>query len=74
MTVKDWAIALLDHLALLNWGLPRTIISDWDCKFLVSLWKEVFKQLKVDLLYLSAYHSQTDGSSEAINQTAEIVL
>ncbi len=64
---EDWAITLLNHLALLNWGLPRTIISDWDCKFLVSLWKEVFKQLKIDLLYLSAYHLQMDSSSEAIN-------
>ncbi len=74
MTAEDWAITLLDHLALLNWGLPRAIISDQDHKFLVSLWKEVFKQLKVDLLYLSAYHSQTDNSSEVINQTVKIVL
>ena len=74
MTAEDWAITLLDHLALLNWGLPRAIISDQDHKFLVSLWKEVFKQLKVDLLYLSAYHLQTDNSSEVINQTVKIAL
>ncbi len=74
MTAEDWAIALLDRLALLNWGLPRAIISDRDRKFLASLWKGVFKQLKVDLLYSSAYHPQTDGSSEATNQTAEIAL
>ena len=33
-----------------------------------------FKQLKVDLLYSTAYHPQTDGSSEITNQTAEIAL
>ncbi len=67
ITVKDWVITLLNYLALLNWDLPRAIILNWDCKFLMNLWKEVFKQLKIDLLYLSAYHSQIDNSSEAIN-------
>ncbi len=28
MTVKDWAICLLNHLALLNWELSKAIISD----------------------------------------------
>ncbi len=56
ITTEDWVIALLNHLALLNWDLSRAIISDWNCKFLMSLWKEIFKQLKIDLLYLSVYH------------------
>ncbi len=67
ITTENWAIALLNCLALLNWGLSRAIISDWDCKFLMSLWKKVFKQFKIDLLYLSVYHSQINSSSEAIN-------
>jgi len=37
ITAEDWAIALLNYLALLNWDLFKTIISDWDCKFLVNL-------------------------------------
>jgi hypothetical protein len=74
MTVKDWAICLLNCLALLNWELFKAIISDWDRKFLFSLWKEIFKQLKVDLLYSTAYHSQTDDSSEMTNKTVEIAL
>ncbi len=67
MTTEDWAIVLLDCLALLNWGLSRIIILNQNCKFLMNLWKEVFKQLKIDLLYLSVYHLQTDSSSEVIN-------
>jgi len=74
MTVKDWTICLLNHLALLNWELFKAIISDWDRKFLFSLWKGIFKQLKVNLLYLTVYHSQTDGSSETTNKMVEIVL
>ena len=71
---KEWAIRLLDRLAELNWGLPRAIISDRDRKFVSEIWKEIFKALKVDLLYSTAWHPQTDGMSERSNQTAEIAL
>jgi len=37
ITTENWAIALLNHLILLNWDLSRTIILNWDCKFLISL-------------------------------------
>jgi len=74
MTAEDWAICLLNRLALLNWELSRAIISDRDRKFLFNLWKEIFKQLKVDLLYLTAYHSQTDNSFKTMNKTVEIAL
>jgi len=37
ITAEDWAITLLNYLALLNWDLLRAIILNWDCKFLVSL-------------------------------------
>ncbi len=71
---KEWAIKLLDRLADLNWGLPRALISDRDRKFVAELWKQIFVALKVDLLYSTAWHPQTDGSSERSNQTAEIAL
>jgi len=74
MTAEDWAICLLNHLALLNWELSRAIISDQDRKFLFNLWKEIFKQLKVDLLYSTAYHSQTNDSFKMTNKTVEIAL
>ena len=74
MTGEDWALSLMDRLLLLNWGLPRAIISDRDRKFVAGLWRGLFKQLKVDLMYSTAYHPQTDGSSESTNQTAEIAL
>ena len=71
---KDWARGLLQQLDIAGWGLPKVILSDRDPKFLSALWKEVFKTLDVDLLYSTAYHPQTDGSSERTNQTAEIAL
>ena len=70
----EWATALLERLQLGDWGLPKVIISDRDPKFLSELWTSLFKLLKVQLLYSTAYHPQTDGQSERTNQTAEIML
>ena len=50
------------------------MISDQDRKFLGELWQALFKRLDVALLYSTAYHPQTDGSSERNNQTVEIVM
>lgn len=74
MTAEDWAISLMNQLALLNWGLSRAILFNWDCKFTAALWKGLFKQLNVNLLFSTTYHLQTDSSFKVINQVTEIVL
>ena len=73
-TAEEWAIALLDRLDIGDWGIPKVLLSDRDPKFLSELWKALFNKLGVKLLYSTAYHPQTDGSSERTNQTAEIAL
>ena len=73
-SVKDWALRLLHHFFIADWGVPRRIISDRDAKFLSELWKAIFEELKVKLLYFTAYHPQTDGQSESINQRVEIAF
>ena len=70
----EWARRLLRRLQKIDWGLPKQIISDRDRKFLSELWKALFQELKVKLLYSTAYHPQTDGASERTNQTAEIAI
>lgn len=71
---KDWAETLLTRLDIMDWGLPKQIISDRDRKFLSEFWKTLFSSLGVRLLYSTAYHPQTDGLSERTNQSAEIAL
>ena len=73
-TAAEWATALIERLEIGDWGLPKVILSDRDPKFLSELWTSLFEQLKVQLLYSTAYHPQTDGQSERTNQTAEIML
>ena len=73
-STDDWFATLLKRLDLANWDLPKTIISNKDRKFLFDLWTDLFKRLKIKLLYSTAYHSQTNEASERINQTFEIAL
>ena len=73
-TAEEWAEILVRRLHKIDWGLPKAIISDRDRKFLSALWKALFKKLGVRLLYSTAYHPQTDGSSERTNQTVEIAI
>lgn len=55
-------------------GLPTAIISDRDKVFTSHLWQELFSLLGVDLKMSSAYHPQTDGQTERVNQCLETYL
>ena len=71
---KEWAIKLLDQLNQVNWGLLSAIVLDHNKQFIAKLWEAIFKKLKVDLLFLTAYNAQTNSQSKQSNQTAEIAL
>ena len=73
-TAKNWFVALLQRLNIVDWNLLKTIISNKDKKFLSKFWIELFKKLKIKLLYSTAYYFQTDETSKRINQIFEIAL
>ena len=72
-TAKDVAQVFM-HGIFLHHGLPRRIISDRDSKFTSNFWKEIFEAIGTQISFSTAYHPQTDGQMEHLNQIIEDML
>jgi hypothetical protein len=55
-------------------GVPKTIVLDHGPQFVSKFWEELHKSLGTKLLHSSAYHPQTSGQTERVNQILEDML
>lgn len=69
-TAQQVAQAYMNNIFKLH-GLPKVIISDRDKIFTSTVWTELFRLSDTALHMSSAYHPQTDGTTESINQCLE---
>jgi transposase InsO family protein len=55
-------------------GIPNKIISDQGSKFVSEFWKSFMNLLNIKAGFSAAYHPQTDGQTEQMNQVLEDYL
>ena len=57
-----------------QFGLPDKIISDRGPQFVLKAFQELMKQLGINSALSTAYHPQTDGTTEWVNQEIKAYL
>jgi len=72
-TALQIAQLFMSHVYKLH-GLPKAIISDRDRIFTSAVWQELFCLSDTKLMMSSAYHPQTNGQTERLNQSLEAFL
>ena len=55
-------------------GLPTDIVSDRDTKFTSKFWSALMDLLDIKQKLLTAFHPETDGQTERVNQSLEQYL
>ncbi|MCO5566566.1 hypothetical protein L7F22_020243 [Adiantum nelumboides] len=66
-TAADIAQVFVKEIVRLH-GIPARIISDRDVKFTSKFWQAMFQSLGTQLNLSTAYHPETDGQTERVNQ------
>jgi IS30 family transposase len=72
-TAQTIAQVFMDNVFKLC-GPPAAIVIDRDMVFPSKVWQDIFKSMKVSLQFSTAYHPQTDGQTEQVNQCLESYL
>ena len=63
----------MDNILRLH-GATMSIVSDRGTQYVFKFWKSLHKLIRTQLDYSTAYHPQTDGQIERVNQILEDIL
>jgi hypothetical protein len=70
---EKYAEIYIDQIVCLH-GIPRTIVSNRGALFVARFWEQLQKALGTTVIRSSAYHPQTYGQTERVNQILEDML
>ncbi|KAA0066507.1 pol protein [Cucumis melo var. makuwa] len=72
-TASKWGQLYMTEIVRLH-GVPVFIVSDRDARFTSKLWKGLQLALGMRLDFSTAFHPQTDGQTERLNQILKDML
>ncbi|KAL0544475.1 hypothetical protein IC582_019591 [Cucumis melo] len=72
-TASKWAQLYMYEIVRLH-GVPVSIVSDRDARFTSKFWKGLQTAMGTRLDFSTAFHPQTDGQTERLNQVLEDML
>ena len=73
ITSLDLALLFIKNIFAKH-GLPSSIVSDRGSLFVSSFWTNLCQKLKISRDLSTAYHPETDGQTERVNQILEQYL
>jgi hypothetical protein len=71
--IQKYAEIYIAHVLCLH-GVPKTNASDRGSQFVARFWEQLHTSPGTHLIHSSAYHPQTDGQTERVNQILEDML
>ncbi|KAL0546695.1 hypothetical protein IC582_016607 [Cucumis melo] len=72
-TASKWAQLYMSEIVRLH-GVPVSIVSDRDARFTSKFWQGLQTAMGTRLDFSTAFHPQTDGQTEHLNQVLEDML
>jgi hypothetical protein len=73
ITAKQTADAFIRRV-FANYGLPDKLISDRGPQFASKTFRDLLERLRINSALSTAFHPQTDGGTERVNQEVEAYL
>ena len=73
ITAEQTAHLFIQNVVRLH-GLPDEVISDRGPQFIAKYYRRLMEILGIDVKLSSAFHPQTDGQTERVNQVLEQYL